>query len=151
MDSLKSRVTRKPKKSRVQQFYSDFNSDAGSASSDSDNDNNNSNAGGGHVGDAAVFTFQTAPRAPVLRPDADDLDVTEELNGSSADSSLLLAAARAVHPPPMSPGLTRNQDLKDTAFQIIFQKKIKDLKRKQLQSSKCFESYTRRASEVHKG
>ena len=29
---------------------------------------------------------------------------------------------------PMSPGLTKNQDLKDTAFALLYQKKIKELR-----------------------
>ena len=105
MDSLKTHK----KKSRVKQFYSDFNSDSSTSSSSEDEG-------------PQVFTFQKRPRAPVLRPNTPDSPVQ---NWSSNTSSYSFGArSRAI----LSPGLSRNQDIKDAALDSVFKRRIDDLK-----------------------
>ena len=95
MDSLKST---KSFRSRIKQFYSDYNSSL-SSSSDSSIDGSSQN----------FFTFDV-PQAPKIRPQ----------NG----------AQELYYAPPVSPGLSRNQDLKDAALDLVYSRKIKDLQSK---------------------
>ena len=130
----RNRSRRKRHRSRVRQFYSDFNSDSESeiagALSEPDFTQN---------GDIFTFDINEA-KAPVLRPDrsfnngyyygADD-----EFSPSSYYGDVSRSRSRSrnrggeVTELPLSPGLTPNQELKDKAYEIIYQNKIKELKR----------------------
>ncbi len=145
-------------RSRVRQFYSDFNSDSSSSPSDSDSDHAiaASDGGGRSRGregrsrgrrnrntEARVFTFEqqqqhkdrSLPRAPRQNGHFHYVD-----DGRSPPRSLS-AGPRPLSPwgahsarrgpelgLPLSPGVTSNQDLKDRAYELIYQKKIKDLR-----------------------
>ena len=149
MDSLKTLSKKKKHKSRVRQFYSDFNS------SDSSSDNASPSpfweAGEGPAAASPdVFTFDTprrnvsaahrrsksvprAPRAQELKPvevkssengSVNGNDVEQEMSHATSLDDLALSPASM---PLVSPGLSRNQDMKDKALALIYQKKIKDL------------------------
>ena len=135
-ETLKKRSRRKGKnyKSRVKQFYSDFNSDESSDSKNSSSDD----------GGASVFTFNRA-RAPKLRPDPESL--SQQDLGSLASSSpgysygaqgfggqISPGSYSSYSRLPVSPGLSKNQDVKDVALDLVYQRKIRDLKSNELLS-----------------
>ncbi len=138
-------------RSRVRQFYSDFNSDSSSPTSDSDADHAVTPDGGGRARargrrnrntDARVFTFErtpdrSLPRAPrgyqnghspsdynSLSPRSQSVGPTRPLSPWGTHSSRRGPELEN----PLSPGVTSNQDLKDRAYELIYQKKIKDLR-----------------------
>ncbi len=140
MDLLKSVTKRRSKKgnkghkSRVQQFYSEFQSSSPSSSSRSSSSSSSSSSsrspspfGGLPSVDPQprVFTFEhvKAPRTPQ--------NGSVSTNGSSRRTprSRSQSGSGPRHRRPLkSPGVTRNQQLKDEALSIVYQNKIKDLR-----------------------
>ena len=124
MDRLISPIRKKTNKSRVQQFYSDFNSDD-SSDSDSKSDKDN---------EARVFTFRNA-KAPVLRPEGPGYFEYED-SYLHPHYDIASFHSRPVTPRnveistemPLSPGVTKNQELKDAAYEVIYGNKIKELR-----------------------
>lgn len=125
MDVLKSksllhrRKRRRKHKSKVRQFYSDFNSASSSSSEDGIRK--------GAESDDPSQHFRTAsPKTPKMGP---DIDI--HLGNDNADKSLSSSRSNfdelfiAI---PLSPGVTKNQELKDKAYEYIFQNKIKVLR-----------------------
>ena len=166
MDTLKTGLSKSGKrrkhKSRVRQFYSDFNS------SDSSNDDDRASPFW-ETGSASpdVFTFdhtpkrnsgaaaahrrsRSVPRAPrtneakLVPVPLDDNSLNGHNGESKEDESLSSSVSDLVLSPGamplVSPGLSRNQDMKDKALALIYQKKIKDLRSTWIFSSavKCF-------------
>ena len=87
-------------RSRVKTFYDKFSRASSTSNSSSDNESE---------GGAEVFKFNV--KAPVLKTDSDTYS-----NWSSSVQ------------PPISPGLTKNQDVKDQAYAKLFTRRIDDLK-----------------------
>ena len=144
-------------RSRVRQFYSDFNSESSSSPSDSDSDHavaSEGNGGSRHYRsregrsrgrrnrntEARVFTFEqqqqqdrSLPRAPKQNG---HFHYNEELSPRSKSVGPRPLSPWGAHSArrgpelqfPLSPGVTNNQDLKDRAYELIYQKKIKDLR-----------------------
>ena len=126
MENLKNPLDKKGRKlenlTKVQRFYSEFNSDLSSSSSSLSPDE-----------DRKAFSFENKrfrntklqnklsnqKPAPNLFPDHSANEQEKKKNVESTSLAL-----------PMSPGLSVNQDLKDKALDIIYQKKIKELKSK---------------------
>ena len=117
---------------KIQKFYSEFNSESSSSSTSPSEDN-----------DRGVFTFETRRSRhnydiKPQEPHSNKRQLPSKIINANAvtDNNLLSSpkedADKVVNyaPPvaPMSPGLSRNQDLKDKALEIIYQKKIKELK-----------------------
>ncbi len=134
MEALKARELskrgsgrRKKKRfqSRVKQFYSDFNSDESSDDSKKSSSDEDT---------TSVFTFSRA-RAPKLRPESQggatashhDLQLESHFGGDgfSSPGSYYSSYSSKL---PLSPGLTKNQDMKDVALDLVYQRKIRDLK-----------------------
>ena len=132
MDSLKSRISKKGRKnkngntpSRVQQFYEEFNSSQESNESSDDSDDK-----------STFFGYKNRPRAPMIRPLSANrpmaIDLPFESNATPSDESSVTSPKGTFQfpEPPMSPGLSKNQDIKDSALNVIYQKRIKELKSK---------------------
>ena len=116
---------------KIQKFYSEFNSESSSSSTSLSEDN-----------DRGVFTFETKHlrhnydiKPP--EPHTNKRQLPKKIINANpiTDNNSLTSPKDAdmvlnIPPPvaPMSPGLSRNQDLKDKALEIIYQKKIKELK-----------------------
>ena len=135
MENLKTPVDKKGRRldnlTKVQRFYSEFNSDSNSPSSSTSSE-----------GDRNVFTFEskatvhhnTAAKAQ-NRVKNQYLDTSNSLNVNTFEQPSIKDSHNndkiISHAPPalpMSPGLSSNQDLKDKALDLIYQKKIKELK-----------------------
>ena len=138
MDSLKAPKKRKHR-SKVRQFYSDFNSDESSnspksSSSESENE----------YAIAQVFTFDkeaktlkvTETKTPRPRsPRSAKSPVRGQTALSNSEPNVSRSRPLSHFETPKSPGLSPNQGLKDEALGIIFQKKIKDLQSKPLKTA----------------
>jgi len=133
MDSLKSRIPKKGRKnrngstpSRVRQFYDEFNSSQESNSSNNDSDDDKT----------TFFGYKNRPRAPMIRPLSANrpmaIDLPAESNATPSDESSVTSPRGNFQYPevPISPGLSKNQDIKDSALNVIYQKRIKELKSK---------------------
>ncbi len=144
-------------RSKVRQFYSDFNSESSDSPSDSESDIATSEPaqarwGGGQRRSrrgqrrnrntqAQVFTFDrrandhSMPRAPRQNGAAEDYD-NANLSPRSKSVGPRPMSPWGTHSKrrgpelenPLSPGVTNNQDLKDRAYELIYQNKIKDLR-----------------------
>ena len=124
MENLKAPLDKKGRKlealTKVQRFYSEFNSDISSSSSSlSSNSNEN------------VFTFdnkriQNSSVYDKLSHKAKETTIGSDMSPKAVDKKKIAAADTLI--PSLSPGLSSNQDLKDKALDIIYQKKIKELK-----------------------
>ena len=125
MENLKAPMNKKGRKlenlSKSQRFYSEFNSDPSSSSSSSSSDE-----------DGKAFNFENKRTPNSKFYDKILTNNTKSDNGS--DNSLIVREKMNSETtniiPPVSPGLSANQDLKDKALDIIYQKKIKELKSK---------------------
>jgi hypothetical protein len=128
MDSLKGRISKSGRKrknkgtaSRIQQFYDEFNSSPSSPESESDDDQK-----------GTFFGYKNRPRAPMIRPvpagRPTSIEIPRESNSTPSDSGSVTSPKFHFSEPPMSPGLTPNQDIKDSALNVIFQKRIRTLK-----------------------
>ena len=120
MDSLKGRVSRSGKikktpSSRVKQFYDEFNSSQSSLDASSDESEK-----------GTFFGYKNRPKAPMIRPVS--ADVPQDLNSTPSESGSLKSPKFYYTDPPVSPGLTPNQDIKDNALNVIYQKRIRELK-----------------------
>ena len=117
---------------KIQKFYSEFNSESSSSSTSLSEDN-----------ERGVFTFETKhlrhnydikPPEPhtnkrqLPRKIINSNAVTDNNSLASPKKDADMVANNPTPVAPMSPGLSRNQDLKDKALEIIYQKKIKELK-----------------------
>ncbi len=140
MESLKSRIPRKSRKgqhrhhpqSRVQQFYDEFES-SHSSHSESGSDDADGDKG-------TFFGYRNRPRAPMIRPISANRPLSSEYNQKPestpsddvTDPSSVTSSKGGFQFPesPISPGLSKNQDIKDSALNVIFQKRIKELKSK---------------------
>lgn len=136
MESLKA--PKKPKhRSKVRQFYSDFNSDESSNSPKSSSESENEYA------IAQVFTFDkeaktlkvTETRTPKSRSPRSARSPVRGQTLSNSEPNVSRSRPLSYFDPPKSPALSPNQVLKDEALGIIFQKKIKDLQSKPLQTA----------------
>ena len=137
MQNLKTPVDKKGRKlddlTKVQRFYSEFNSDSSSSSSPSSSDR-----------DRNVFTFESKsfrrdniaanPQKGIKTENgANNYSINVNTHNKysmyeSQDNDSIINHASPVL--PMSPGLSSNQDLKDKALDLIYQKKIQELKSK---------------------
>jgi len=128
MDSLKGRISKSGRKrknkgtaSRIQQFYDEFNSSPSSPESESDDDQK-----------GTFFGYKNRPRAPMIRPvpagRPTSIEIPRESNSTPSDSGSVTSPKFHFSEPPMSPGVTPNQDIKDSALNVIFQKRIRTLK-----------------------
>ena len=126
MENLKTPLDKKGRKleklTKVQRFYSEFNSDLSSSSSSSSS----------YVGEN-IFTFETKeiPNTKFndkLSTEMKDANFSSKASPKTFDKKKSSEACTLI--PPVSPGLSANQDLKDKALDIIYQKKIKELKSK---------------------
>ena len=126
MDSLKGRVSRSGKikktpSSRVKQFYDEFNSSQSSLDASSDESEK-----------GTFFGYKNRPKAPMIRPVSAarpaSADVPQDLNSTPSESGSLKSPKFYYTDPPVSPGLTPNQDIKDNALNVIYQKRIRELK-----------------------
>ena len=137
MENLKTPVDKKGRRldnlTKVQRFYSEFNSDSNSPSSSTSSE-----------GDRNVFTFESkafghhnVAAKTQGRVKNHNLDISNSLNVNSFEQCSIKDSHNngkiinnAPPQPPMSPGLSSNQDLKDKALDLIYQKKIQELKSK---------------------
>lgn len=126
MENLKTPLDKKGRKleklTKVQRFYSEFNSDRSSSSSSSS-----------LYVDDRIFTFETKeiPNNKFndkLSTKMKDANFSAKTSPKTIDKKKSSEACTLI--PPVSPGLSANQDLKDKALDIIYQKKIKELKSK---------------------
>ena len=130
MDSLRARGSKPGRRkkangaaSRVQQFYDEFNSSSSSRDSSSDE---------GQKG--TFFGYKNRPRAPMIRPTSasaghpTSVEIPPEINSTPSDASSVASPKFHFPDPPTSPGLTANQDIKDSALNVIYQKRIRELK-----------------------
>ena len=131
MENLKLPVDKKgritPNLTKSQKFYSEFHS--GSSSSP------NSVASDDTINGPQIFTFEKnssrhkngMPPKKINNANI-SVDVTDGPQNVYNDSN----KRDRYNPPksPVAPGISRNQDLKDKALDILFQKKIKELKSK---------------------
>lgn len=108
--STTSKHRKRNHKSKVKQFYSDFNSESSSSSSSSEDEG------------PTVFTFNRAT-APKLRPDPSVASSLRSLSPTFSSTYSFGSSSK----PILSPGLSRNQDIKDVALDMVYQRKIKDL------------------------
>ena len=129
MDSLRGRGSKPGRRkkangaaSRVQQFYDEFQSSHSSQDSSSDDD--------GQKG--TFFGYKNRPRAPMIRPSSagrpSSVEIPRETNSTPSDVSSVASPKFHFPDPPTSPGLTPNQDIKDSALNVIYQKRIRELK-----------------------
>ena len=130
MDSLKSKIPKRGRKnrgqnntnqppSRVQQFYEEFNSSQSASTEDSDSSDN-----------GTFFGYKNRPKAPMIRPVSATQPISPEFISTPSDSGSINSSNKGTFsfPEPLSPGLSKNQDIKDSALNVIFQKRIKELK-----------------------
>jgi len=142
MDSLKARGSKPGRKkksngasSRVQQFYDEFQSSQSSHDSSSDDDD---------AQKGTFFGYKNRPRAPMIRPASasggrpTSVEIPVETNSTPSDASSVTSPKFHFPDPPMSPGLTPNQDIKDSALNVIFQKRIRELKSIPSSSGRCY-------------
>ena len=141
MESLKSRIPRKSRKgqhrhnpqSRVQQFYDEFESSHSSHSESGSDDDVDGDKG-------TFFGYRNRPRAPMIRPISANRPLSADFHQKPestpsddvTDPPSVTSLKGTFHFPesPLSPGLSKNQDIKDSALNVIFQKRIKELKSK---------------------
>ena len=122
MDLIKSKTVGKSKKgrkkqSKVQQFYSEYNSSTSSSAPPS----RSSSLSSENDAEVRVFTFENirSPRSPTREPAASDA------NGAATPNPTSRSKSRSR---PTTPGVTKNQRIKDEALSIVYQNKIKDLR-----------------------
>ena len=123
MENLKTPLDKKGRKlgnlTKVQRFYSEFNSDRSSSSSSLSSDE-----------DDKVFSFENKSfRNTKLQNKLSNqkhVNLGSDLYASEQEKKKNVESTNLV--PPVSPGLSANQDLKDKALDIIYQKKIRELK-----------------------
>ena len=131
MDTFKllssQNIRKKHKLTKVQKFYSEFNSDLSTSQSCSSSD------------DEKVFTFNnrdiryhaiTHPRKHKLFEITNCHDNNARKHNSTKELCSRPSQNKVTSRAPQSPGISANQNLKDQALDLIFQKKIKDLKSK---------------------
>ena len=131
MDTLKvlsgHNIKKGHKLTKVQKFYSEFNSDLSDSQSFSSSD------------DEKLFTFNsrdicyhaiTHPRRHKLFEIANGPEPNARKHNSTREFCSRLSQNNITPGAPQSPGISANQNLKDQALDLIFQKKIKDLKSK---------------------
>ncbi len=148
MDRLMVEVSggkrRRRHKSRVRQFYSDFNSSSSMNSSEDEESK---------ITQADIFTFDqvsSSPNGLKLPPEGnegldDGVMLSSERNHINRGYSARPLTPREGGGPaaaftaelPLSPGVTPNQYLKDKAYELIYQHKIKDLRSNELSASNC--------------
>ena len=123
MDLIKSKAVGKSKKgrktkSKVQQFYSEFNSSTSSSAPPS----RSSSLSSENDAEVRVFTFENihSPRSPSREP-----TTASDANGATTPNPTSRAKSRSR---PTTPGVTKNQRIKDEALSIVYQNKIKDLR-----------------------
>ena len=127
MDLLKSKTVGKKgrkAKSKVQQFYSEYNTSASSSSSPS----RSSSPSSENDAEVRVFTFENirSPRSPNRDSAvAAAVDANNGLTTASTSNSTSRARSRSR---PTTPGVTKNQRIKDEALSIVYQNKIKGLR-----------------------
>ena len=130
MDLLKSKTVGKKgrkAKSKVQQFYSEYNTSASSSSSPS----RSSSPSSENDAEVRVFTFENirSPRNPnrdsavAAAGDANNGLTTATASSTSNSTSRARSRSR-----PTTPGVTKNQRIKDEALSIVYQNKIKGLR-----------------------
>ena len=125
MENLKAPLNKKGRKlenlSKSQRFYSEFNSDQSSSSSSSSSDE-----------DGGAFNFDIKRNQNSKFYDNNLNKHTKSENASNHSLSVRekMSSETTNIILPVSPGLSANQDLKDKALDIIYQKKIKELKSK---------------------
>ena len=136
METLKIPVNKKGRilqnLTKVQRFYSEFDSDISNSQSSSPSED----------GNGRVFTFETkgSRYRSITKPSEPPRDKMQgvsktttpngdnHLDGEPNHGEVVNYATLVI---PVSPGLSRNQDLKDKALDLIYQRKIKELKCKQ--------------------
>ena len=131
MDTLKvlsgQKITKRHKLTKVQKFYSEFNSDLSTSQSGSSSD------------EEKVFRFNsrdiryhaiTHPRKHNLSEIANGIETNARKHNNTKEFCSRLSQNNITPRAPQSPGISANQNLKDHALDLIFQKKIKDLKSK---------------------
>ena len=136
MDLLKSKTVGKKgrkAKSKIQQFYSEYNSSTSGSSPPS----RSSSPSSENDAEVRVFTFENirSPKSPNRDAAAVAAEVSEVAAAHDASNGLTPAAttpnstwrARS-RSRPTTPGVTKNQRIKDEALSIVYQNKIKDLR-----------------------